>query len=192
MPRPTAPAHDAAPAVSDPRVGVVAGPMAETRSRRSYPGFVALVVAAILMVTTVLGRALGGGVPIALVLVPVVLVAGIWVAHRVTCGDAELSVPVQRYRLQPSDGRTSYFVIDGELDPGALTSGDLVRVHGRGERDGHTVARAVDVLASFSGPVVRRVTGRDPRAVSAARLLSGISIALALLLVGLAGVVIAG
>jgi hypothetical protein len=83
-------------------------------------------------------------------------------------------------------------VIDGEIDPGSLKPGDLVRVHGRGERDGHTVARWVDILATLNGPVVWQVIGREPTAAFAARLLSWISIAPAVLLVALAATVVAG
>jgi hypothetical protein len=185
------PRYAAAPP-ADPHVGVVAGPVGETRSKRSYPGFVVLIVAAVLAVAAVLGRGLVGDVPLALAVVPPVLVAGMWLALRLTGGGGELTVPVRRFRLQPADGRTGHFLIEGEIAPGSLEPGVLVRVHARGERDGHTVARQVDVLATLSGPVVRQVSGRPSRAVAAARLLSVIGLVLAgILLVG-AAIVVAG
>jgi hypothetical protein len=191
-PPPTTSAQDAAVPAADPHLGVLAGLAEQNRSRRSYPGFVVLIVAAVLVVATVLGRSLVGGVPVALVIVPIALVAAVALAQRLTRGGTDLSVPVHNFRLQPTDGRTGYFIIDGEIDPNSLKSGDLVRVHGRGERDGRTVARSVDILATLNGPVVRQVTGREPTAVFAARVLSWISIALAVLLVALAATVIAG
>jgi hypothetical protein len=177
---------------ADPDVGVLAGPIGETRSRRSYPGFVILIAAAVLATASVIGRSLVGGAPFALAIVPGMLVAVVWVVRRTTGAGADPSVPVRRFRLQPADGRTAHFLIDGEIEPGVLRPGALVRVHGRGERDGHTVARTVDVLATLDGPVVRQVTGRKPRAVVAAGVLSWASIALAGLLLAGAAVVIGG
>jgi hypothetical protein len=149
-----------------------------------------LIVATVLTVATLLGRSLTGGVHVALVIVPVVPVAAIWLARRLTRSGAELTVPVHRFRLQPADGRTGSFVVDGEIGPDSLKSGDVVSVHSVSDRDGHSVARSVDVLATLNGPVVRRVTGREPRAVVAAHLLSWLSIALAVLLVAFAAAVL--
>jgi hypothetical protein len=175
---------------TDPRVGVIAGPFENSRRRPSYPGTVVLIVASVLMIATVIGRALSGDAPIALVAVPVVLIAGIGVARRLTRGDGDLTVPVRRFEVQPAAGRARRVVLDGEIDPDALNPGDIVRIHGDRERDGHVVATSVDVLATLSGPVVRQVTGREPRPVVAARVLTWISIALAVLLVGVAAMIV--
>ena len=171
-------------------MGVVAGPPDPSRSRRAYPGFVVLVVAAALTVATVLGRSLMGGIPVALTLLPLLPVAAVWLTRRLTHSDTDLSVPVHRFRLQRADGRTGHVLIEGEIPARSLNPGDVVRIHSEGERDGHTVAGSVDVLATLGGPVVRQVTGRPPAAVAAARVLSWISIALAAVSVAFAATVL--
>ena len=193
MPQQAHPARDTGPGAPapDPRVGVVAGSFEHGRQRRSYPGMMILMVSSILMITTLVGRSLVGDVQIALTAVPVVLIAGILLAQRLINGGEELTVPVRRFRVQPADGRARRFVIDGEIDPGVLEAGDVVRVHGDEDRDGHVVATSVDILAALTGPVVRQVIGREPRAVVAARVLSWISIVLAVLQVTVAAVVVA-
>ncbi|MEV5208082.1 hypothetical protein AB0K35_11485 [Micromonospora sp. NPDC053740] len=151
-----------------------------------------LIVAAGLTVAPMLGRFLMGGVPFVLVIMPVVPVAGVWLARRLTRSGGELSAPGHRFRLQPADGRTVRVVIDGEIDPDSLRPGDVARVHSAGSREGHIVARSVDILATLGGPVVRQVAGRTPGPIVAARLLNAISIALAVLLVASAAAVIVG
>lgn len=174
---------------ADPFVGLIAGPIEQMRARQSYPGFVVLTVAAVLSATTLAGRALVGTGSFWLVLVPVLVVAAVWPVQRLA-GRDDLAVPVRRFRLQPPDGRTGHFVLVGETAGGELSAGDLIRVHPGGRRDGFTVARSADVLASLTGPVVRRVTTR-PGAAGRAGRLSRLSLVLAALLVLASAVLVA-
>lgn len=79
-----------------------------------------------------------------------------------------------------------------DVPPDALRTGDLVRVHGRRVRDGHVVARSIDVLATLGGPAVRAVVGRPSTVILAAQWLSQLSIVLAVLMLVSTAYLVAG
>jgi hypothetical protein len=180
----------------DPRVGVVAGPIEVTTAGRSFPGFAILAAAAVVTVAAMAGQTLigrvGGAKSTAGVLGPVLLVVLVWLARRLIGRGADPSVSVRRFRVQPVSGRTTSYILEGEVPPDALRTGDLVRVHGRRVRDGHVVARSIDVLATLGGPAVRAVVGRPSTVILAAQWLSQLSIVLAVLMLVSTAYLVAG
>ena len=191
MPAPSEPRREELP---DPSVGVVAGPVATTRSKRSFPGFPLLAAAAVVTMAATLGRGLLGDVSgpamTGGVVVPLAVVIAVAVTLRAVGRDA--SVTVHRFRVQPANGHTASYVLEGDVPPGALSAGDLVRVVAGQARAGPAVARSVQVLATLSGPVLRVVPSGAPTALVVARWLSRLSIALSIVLLAYAAGMVLG
>jgi hypothetical protein len=184
------------PAGIDPHLGVVAGEIARTTARLSLPGLPILAAAATVTVAAVASRALtgriSGGVLAAGMLGPVLLVGAAWLARRVVDPGDRRSV-AWRFRVQPATGMGRTYLLEGDVPPGALRTGDLVRVNeGRtrvSDSGPETVARSVDVLATLDGPVIRAVVGRRALAV---RGFSGGCVVLAVLMLAAAVLVFVG
>jgi len=151
------------PPAIDPHLGVVAGDVTRTTTRLSFPGLPILAAAAVATVAAVAGGTLTGritgGVLAAGVLGPALLVGVAWLVRRVVDAGDRRSV-AWRFRVQPATGMGRTYLLEGDLSPGALRTGDLVRVTEGRTRDGDIVALSVDVLATLDGPVIRAVVGR--------------------------------
>jgi hypothetical protein len=159
MPAPQArPASNPTP---DPHVGLVAGPVHVDRPEwtvASSPGLVAAAVAALLAMLAVLVRAAFGDMDGVLLLVglvgPVVVVAICagtqWRSLR-NGSDALL-----RFTVRMSTRRSVSHDLRSDLSRQTLVTGDIVRVV-TGPRG---AVRAVEVLATLDGPVLRRLERR--------------------------------
>jgi hypothetical protein len=184
---------------------VVAGPVTTTSARHRFWGFEVLACAAAIATVAIVGRALAGGLSgpaVAVgVLGPALSVALLgavrwWVAGRAPAGGATATgtppetVQVRRFRMQPVTGDARSYLIEGELPDDVPQTGDIVRVHGRRIRDGHVVAREVEILATLEGPVVRSMVGRPGPAYVASRWVSRLGLGLAAaVLLGAASVI---
>jgi hypothetical protein len=184
---------------------VVAGPVTTTSARHRFWGFEVLACAAAIAAVAIVGRALAGGLSGPALAVGVLgpalsvaLLGGVrwWVAGRARTGRATATgtppetVQVRRFRMQPVTGDARSYLIEGELPDDVPQTGDIVRVHGRRVRDGHVVAREVEILATLEGPVVRSMVGRPGPAYVAARWVSRLGLGLAAaVLLGAASVI---
>lgn len=87
---------------------------------------------------------------------------------RIPRSTATVASIVHRFQVRPTSGPDQWYALEGEKPPhDALGSGTIVRVTGRRTRDGHLLAREVEVLATLDGPVVRVVAPRPRRAYRA-------------------------
>lgn len=142
--------------------GVVAGPVritAATVPSGSAPGLVAVSAAALICVAAWIGRALtgevGAGLLVAGVVGPPALVAVVAVAHRrfPAAGGADT---VWEFTVRAVGGARVPVVLRTAAPRGSLKSRDPVRlVPARSGRRG--AVRAVEVLATPDGPVLRRI-----------------------------------
>jgi hypothetical protein len=144
----------------DPYTGVISGPVSETDRKRDIVGLASPAVAAVVLIAATAGRTVAGRMSVvalaAVSLAAATVVAGVWLTNRRGRG-----APVRRFRLQPADGRTTEYVVDG---PGRLRSGDLVRVTGVRTRGGEHRVHRVEVLAALDGPRLAEIPGRSPYA----------------------------
>ncbi len=161
----------------------------------SFPGLPILAASAVVTVAAVAGRTLtgriSGGVLAAGVLGPALLVGAAWLVRRVVDPGGRRSV-AWRFRVQPATGMGRTYLLEGDLPPGALRTGDLVRVNESRTRDSDIVARSVDVLATLDGPVIRAVVGRRSGTALVIRGLNGGCVVLAVLMLAAAVLVFVG
>jgi hypothetical protein len=145
-----------------PVAGVVAGPVrvtAATVPSGSAPGLVAVAAAALICVAAWTGRALtgevGAGLLTAGIVLPLALVAGVAVAHRrfPASGGADA---VWEFTVRVAGGVRVPVSLRTGAPRGSLGPRDPVRlVPARSGRRG--AVRAVEVLATPDGPVLRRI-----------------------------------
>jgi hypothetical protein len=185
MPGPTADPAAAAGHLPGPLIGVIAGPVqssAVPATAHTMPGLVAVVIAAVIALAAVAGRALAGGLPqpllIAGLLAPPLLVAAVAVAARASGGAGS----TRRFTLRPATGPATHHTLRAARSGDALNQGDLVRLV-----PGRTGLRAVEVLATLNGPVLRRVAATPsvpPAQMAGLTVAAALLAAAALLLLG--------
>ena len=150
----------AAPA-PDPYVGVIAGPveLAAGKHSRRPAGLIAVAGAAAVTMATVAGWSLfgdgGRATLIAGLVGPLLAVAAVAVAWLL--GLRRGVDKVRRFTLRAGTATSTAYELHDDAPREALRTGDIVRVvPGRGGS-----VRAVEILASLSGPVVGYL-GRRP------------------------------
>jgi hypothetical protein len=160
-PPPAAGQSETTAAAGDPYVGLIAGPVhagLEPMVARSAPGLAAVAVAAIVTIAGAAGRMLTDGPDPALLALglamPLSFLAAIglaeWWTRRAGTGT------ILRFTVRATTATSTSYTLRGQLPAGGLQTGDLVRVV-PGRRG---TVRAVDVLATLNGPVLRRLAGR--------------------------------
>ncbi len=165
-------------------IGLVNGKVERDAERRRRWG--AHTLAAVLALAGATIVVLGGGPHPAATMLPLLVLGGILVAYygaaRLAAGHGDQAPegPVRaRFRLEPMTGDPVFCWYSGEPDTGPR-HGEAVRVEGRRRRDGTFHVRRLEVLASPTGPAVRRVRIRT-LAASVATAASTTGYALAIL-----------
>jgi hypothetical protein len=186
MPGPTADPADAAAAhLPGPLIGVIAGPVqssAVPATAHTMPGLVAVIITAVIALAATAGRALAGGLPhpllVAGLLAPPLLVAAVAVAARAGGGAGS----TRRFTLRPATGPATHHTLRVAHSGETLNRGDLVRLV-----SGRRGLRAVEVLTTLNGPVIRRVAAAPavpPAQVAGLAVAAALLAAAALLLLG--------
>jgi hypothetical protein len=142
-------------------VGLVAGPVQvglEPAAARSAPGLAAVAVTAVVTIAGAAGRMLLDGPSLVLLTLglamPVLFLAAVGIAEWWTRRSG--AGTVLRFTLRATTATSTSYTLRGNLPAGGLQTGDLVRVL-PGRRGS---VRAVEVLATLNGPVLRRLAGR--------------------------------
>jgi hypothetical protein len=172
-------------ALPGPLTGVIDGPVrssAVPATAHTMPGLVAVTIAAVIALAAVAGRALAGDLPRPLLIVGLVVPPLLIVAAALATRAGGGAGAIRRFRLRPATGPATDHTLHTTRAGEALNPGDLVRLV-----PGRRGPRAVEVVASLDGPMIRRLEAAPavpPAQWAGLIVAAGLLIAAALLLLG--------